>query len=88
MSVIHLDLNKFQIIPIADSARRLKISDDEYFSPSYGEYISNSRLKYINPEEGGNFQLFKHPPKFTTTSLKNGTVVHARMIEKEEANNQ
>ena len=31
MSVIHLDLNKFQIIPIADSARRLKISDDEYF---------------------------------------------------------
>ena len=41
MSVIHLDLNKFQIIPIADSARRLKISDDEYFSPSYGEYISN-----------------------------------------------
>ena len=39
MSVIHLDLNKFQIIPIADSARRLKISDDEYFSPSYGEYI-------------------------------------------------
>ena len=83
MSVIHLDLNKFQIIPIADSARRLKISDDEYFSPSYGEYISNYRLKYINPEEGGNFQLFKHPPKFTTTSLKNGTVVHARMLEKE-----
>ena len=74
MSVIHLDLNKFQIIPIADSARRLKISDDEYFSPSYGEYISNSRLKYINPDEGCNFQLFKHPPKFITTSLKNGRV--------------
>ena len=72
MSVIHLDLNKFQIIRIADSARRLKISDDEYFSQSYGEYIYNYRLKYINPEEGGNFQLFKHPPKFTTTSLKNG----------------
>lgn len=83
MSTIHLDLNTFQIIPIADSARRLKISDEEYFSPSYGEYISNSRLKYINPEEGGNFQLFKKPPKFTTTSLKNGTVVHARMLEKE-----
>ena len=83
MSTIHLDLNTFQIIPIADSARRLKISDEEYFSPSYGEYISNSRLKYINPTEGGNFQLFKHPPKFTTNSLKNGTVVHARMLEKE-----
>jgi len=83
MSTIHLDLNTFQIIPIADSARRLKISDAEYFSPTYGEYISNSRLKYINPAEGGNFQLFKRPPKFTTTSLKNGTVVHARMLEKE-----
>lgn len=83
MSTIHLDLNTFQIIPIAESARRLKISDEEYFSPTYGEYISNSRLKYINPVEGGNFQLFKKPPKFTTTSLKNGTVVHAKMLEKE-----
>lgn len=83
MATIHLDLNKFIIIPIPDSARRLKISDEEYFSPAYGRYISNSRLKYINPEEGGCFNLFKNPPKFTTNSLKNGTVVHACMLEKE-----
>ena len=42
----------------------------------YAKFIQQqddmARLKYINPEEGGNFQLFKHPPKFTTTSLKNG----------------
>lgn len=86
MATIHLDLNKFVIIPIADSARRLKISDEEYFSPSYGEYISNSRLKYIKPSEGGSYQLFKHPPKLSTNSLYNGTVIHARMLEKETFN--
>lgn len=84
MATIHLDLNTFKIIPIADSARRLKISDEEYFSPKYGEYISNSRLKYINPEEGGNFKLFRTPPKFTTNSLKNGSVVHGIILQPEE----
>lgn len=72
MSVIHLDLNKFQIIPIADSARRERMSDDRYFSEEFSGYISNSRLKYIKPEDGGNIKLFKNPPKLNTNSLYTG----------------
>lgn len=84
MSVIHLNLNEFKIIPIAESAKRLKISDDEYFSPAYGQYISNSRLKYIDPKENGSIGLFRNPPKFTTSSLYTGSCVHQRVLQPEE----
>lgn len=84
MSVIHLDLNKFQIIPIADSARRERMSDDRYFSEEFSGYISNSRLKYIKPEEGGNIKLFKNPPKVKTNSLYTGSCVHQRVLQPDE----
>lgn len=35
----------FQIIPIPSSAKRLKISDETYFSSQYSNYVSNSRLR-------------------------------------------
>lgn len=31
----------------------IKISDEEYFSAEYKDYISNSRLSLIDPIEGG-----------------------------------
>ena len=86
MSVIHLDLNKFQIIPIADSARRERMSDDRYFSEEFSGYISNSRLKYIKPEDGGNIKLFKNPPKLNTNSLYTGSCVHQRVLQPNEFN--
>ena len=29
------------------------ISDEDYFSSEYKQYISNTKLKLINPDEGG-----------------------------------
>lgn len=74
----------FEIIPIMKSVRKEEISDEIYFSNKYSRYISNSRLKYINPAEEGNPQLFKTPPKLSTTSLVNGSAVHECLLQPAE----
>ena len=45
--------------PLLDTIKLLDISDEEYFGSGYAEYISNSRLKLINPDQGGSPQLYK-----------------------------
>lgn len=51
------------IKPLIDTLRLQKIDDEEYFSKKYSNYISNSRLSLINPDQDGNpekfFQGFK-----------------------------
>lgn len=64
-----------------DSIKRLDISDEEYFSDKYRGYISNSRLKYINPKEDGTPELYRHPPRFTTQSLKIGSALHGMLLQ-------
>lgn len=73
----------FKIVPDFNSIRNLEISDDEYFSPKYEKYISNSRLKYINPEQGGNPLLFKENPKITSQSLRIGSCIHELLLQPE-----
>ena len=46
-----INLNDIKLSTVLESVYRSKISDAEYFSSSYSNYISNSRLKYINPEQ-------------------------------------
>ena len=77
-------LKDFRIIPDINSVRREDISDDTYFSPAYGGYISNSRLKWIDPKDGGNPTLFKNPPKLKTGSLTIGSAVHECLLQPEE----
>ena len=74
----------FKIIPDINSVHKEDINDDTYFSNQYVHYISNSRLKWINPEEGGNPELFKNPPKLKTGSLKLGSAVHECLLQPEE----
>lgn len=58
------------------------LSDAEYFKRPG---ISNSRLKYINPKEGGSPQLYKDPPKFEyNTSLLLGTSIHQLILQPED----
>ena len=52
----HLKNIKFE--PLLDTLRLQKISDEEYFSEKYAEFISNSRLKYINPKQEGDIAQF------------------------------
>ena len=47
-----------KITPLMDPLRLQKISDEEYFSKKYSNYISNSRLGLINPEQDGSPEKF------------------------------
>lgn len=64
-----------------------KISDEEYFSPAYGDYISNSRLQKIFKKSGGSFQKFmdgfgdsanEYNPSFLM-----GSAVHMNVLQPE-----
>lgn len=46
-----INLSDIKLSPNLESIRREKISDQEYFSKKYSNYISNSRLKLINPDQ-------------------------------------
>lgn len=74
----------FQIVPNFNSVHREAISDEVYFSTKYSKFVSNSKLKYINPEEGGSPGLFKSNPKFSSTSTVRGSSVHEVILQPEE----
>ena len=82
---MQINLNEIKIFPIIDSVYREKISDKEYFSEKYKDYISNSRLGLINPEQGGN------PDKYwlgfnedKTASLNLGSFIHCLVLQPDE----
>lgn len=75
-----ISLKDIKLIPDINSIERLDITDDEYFSKKYAGCVSNSRLKLINPAEGGSPQLYLNPPKFTSTSLSLGSKVHEQLL--------
>lgn len=47
-----------KITPLIDTLRLEKIDDETYFSKKYSNYISNSRLGLINPEQEGSPEKF------------------------------
>lgn len=73
------------MIPLLDTLQLLDISDEEYFSPAYSNYISNSRLRLINPDQGGSPQLYKQGlGSSTTESLYRGSVVHCCVLQPDD----
>ena len=52
------DLSQIQIIPLLDTLKLQKIDDAEYFSKKYSDYISNSRLSLINPNQDNDPKAF------------------------------
>ena len=79
-----INLNDIKLSPVLESVYRSKISDAEYFSSKYENYISNSRLKLINPEQDGS------PTKYaagftgnTTDSLTLGSAIHSIYLQPE-----
>ena len=53
-----MNINNCKIELIPNSIKILNINDEEYFSKKYSNHISNSKLKLINPKEGGSPELF------------------------------
>lgn len=74
----------FKIIPDINSVCKREISDEEYFSPKYGHYISNSRLKNIDPLAGGSPAKYQLNPKISSDSLRIGSTVHECLLQPEE----
>lgn len=73
--------------PVLDTLKLCDISDEEYFGPKYSSYISNSRLKLIDPKEDGSPLTFfeglsKH--NIFTSSLEFGSAVHALFLQPDD----
>ena len=74
------------ITPILDSLRLEDIDDDVYFSEKYSGYISNSRLKLINPDEGGSPEKYfagLQANKIYSDSLNFGSAIHELVLQPE-----
>lgn len=64
-------LSKFKVE--VKSIQSLDITDNIYFSKAYSGYISNSKLKLINPDEEGSFKTYLEGLKqFSTRSMDIG----------------
>ena len=79
-----IKFSDFKIVPVLKSIKNIAMDDNTYFSKQYSKFISNSRLKWIDPESGGDPQLFKNPPKLKTSSLNIGGKVHEVLLQPEE----
>ena len=80
-----INLNEITINPDLDSIERIPMSDEEYFGPKYSNYTSNSRLKLINPDDGGSPLKYKEGFKNNQEGyLALGTCVHSGVLTPNE----
>lgn len=71
---------EIEIIP--ESIQLIRMSDEEYFSDKYKDYISNSKLGMINPEEGGSLEKFLSGFKEEySSSFELGSALHAAVLQ-------
>lgn len=81
-----IDYSKIKVSPIKETLFLGKITDDEYFSEKYSDYISNSRLKLINPDQGGSPEQYFagfEGNKIYSESLVNGSATHELVLQPE-----
>lgn len=79
-----IDFSKIRVSPIMDSLVIDKITDEVYFSEKYADYISNSRLKLINPDQGGSpEQYFEGFSGIYSDALIQGSAVHELVLQPE-----
>ena len=73
------------ISPILESLQVLDIPDSEYFGEKYRDYISNSKLRLINPDEGGSPELWKQglQPSYSDAFLL-GSAVHGSILQPDD----
>jgi hypothetical protein len=67
------------------SAQLLRLTDEEYFSDQYKDYISNSSLSLLDPANGGSVKKFKEGYKSDyNESFELGTAIHLECLQKGE----
>ena len=79
-----MKLSDIKLTPLIETLRFEDISDEEYFSKKYSNYISNSRLSLINPNQNGNPDKFFNG-KFNnySDSLLFGSFLHQLVLQPE-----
>lgn len=71
-----------RIIP--ESIQLIKMSDEEYFSEKYREFISNSKLSLFNEDEGGSLEKYLEGFKSSySESFELGSAVHSIVLQPE-----
>lgn len=79
-----MDFSKFKIELIPGSIERINMTDEEYFSDKYKDWISNSKLSLINPEQNGSPKKFKEGIKQSfNSSFDLGSAVHGLVLQPE-----
>ena len=74
-----------QIEIIPESIRLVKMTDEEYFSSENKDYISNSKLGLIDPEEGGSLEKYLSGYSgIYSESFELGSAVHAVVLQPDE----
>lgn len=84
METVKLKFSDFRVVPDIESVHREAIDDGEYFSTKYSKFLSNSRLRWINPDEGGSPELFQNPPRLILGALNLGTFIHTSVLTPDE----
>ena len=80
-----MNLNDYKVEFLIETVECKEISDNEYFSDDYKKYVSNSRLKLINPDEGGSPEKYKEGIKSEyNSSFEFGTAVHQLILQPNE----
>lgn len=70
---------------ITETIELKKISDLDYFSKEYENYISNSKLGLLNPKEGGSLEKFKQGYNNEySSSLELGSAIHGIILQPDE----
>lgn len=77
---------KIKIIPLPETIQLIEMDDEEYFSDKWSEWISNSKLALINPDQDGSPEIYieglgKHQ-KYSD-SLVFGSAVHELILQPE-----
>lgn len=74
---------KLRIIP--ESIKLIKLTDAEYFSEKYKEYISNSKLGLADPDNDGSREKFETGfSSDYSASFELGSAVHAMVLQPDE----
>lgn len=75
-----------KITTLPDTIQLIEMDDEEYFSDKWSEWISNSKLALINPDQDGSPEMFKEglgEHKKYSDSLVFGSAVHELVLQPE-----
>lgn len=76
-----------KLTPLPDTIQLIEMDDEEYFSDKWSEWISNSKLALINPDQEGSPEIYKEglsKHQKYSDSLVFGSAVHELVLQPEK----